>query len=139
MLGTPPCKASGWEGALGTTTFTGTDKSRVVCDIGTRHDIRHFVLLKNLLAYETRIRCTSQINSKPRFIHFKSPTPNDTEDEWTAECILSNYGEYTFSHVRLGSRQPGSGDQIIKVHVEIDRLRQRGTVDSASLQITVTA
>ncbi len=139
MMGRRPCSATGWEGGVRTITFTGTEKDTPVCDINTRHDVRHFVLLKNLLAYETRIVCQGRITSKPRFIQFVPHDAADTEDEWTAECVLDKDGEHAFHHIGVLSSRPSSGDQIVRVNVEIDRLRQRGTSDSASLQITVTS
>lgn len=139
MLGSQLCKASGFEGAVETTTFTGIDKKQIICDVSSHPAIKHFVQLRNLRAYETRIICTSQIISKPRFIQFVSPASADTADEWAAECTLGNRGEHTFSHVKISSENPDTGDQIIHVRVGIDRIRGRNTYELASLQITVSS
>jgi hypothetical protein len=136
MLGSQPCKAKGWEGSVEILTFTGIDKNKIICNVGNP-DIKHFVQVRSLRTYETRIKCTGQITSKPRFIKFESPDTSVTEDEWKAECTLSNNKKHTFSHVIVSSKQLGTGDQIIQVTLEIDRLR--GIKERASLQITVSS
>lgn len=138
MLQSTPCKANGADGAVETTTFTGIDKKQIVCDVSVPA-VKHFVQLRNLRTYETRIICKGQITSEPRFIKFDSTDQSVTEDEWQAKCTLGNNQSHTFSHVTVTSKQPGAGEQIIRVTLEIDRLRQRGIEEKASLQITVSS
>jgi hypothetical protein len=139
MPGRQICAASGFEGAVKTTTFTGIDEKQIICIVSSEPAIKHFVQLRNLRAYETRIICTSQIISKPRFIKFVSPVSEDTADQWAAECTLGNRGEHTFSHVKISTENPDTGDQIIHVELGIDRMRGRNTYELASLQITVSS
>lgn len=119
-------------------TFTGDRKENLICEIGARKDVRHFVRLTSLLAYQTDVQCVARITTSPRNVGF---TP-DARVSWAGECTLEDpFGDHTFSHVMvvsapLGFAPPSGGDQKIKVDLKISRL-QRGDEESASLTITV--
>ena len=127
-------------GPVAAETHTGLTKKSVICDIGTRVDIKHFVTVKNWLSYPAVIKLDARITSTPRLIHFE-PHPDHTDvqvsdDGWEARCILPENQEYTFVVAVLSDR-PNSKDQDIEVTLSIARLAD--STASAVLPITVTA
>jgi hypothetical protein len=133
----PKCQKSDFQKGLDIKTSTGTDDNNVVCKIGGREDIKHFVWVENLRGYKTFVECSGEITPDQGSIFFKSDNSRVTEKKWEEDCSLDRYGEYPFSPVGLFSKRPNSGSQTIEVNFKIDRLRERGDIQSASLQITV--
>jgi hypothetical protein len=137
MLMRRRCKKRKSEGGVLIKTFTGTDANKVICTVGNRTDLKHVVRIKNLRAYDTRVKCLAVI-SEPGVIAFVPPTSDDTNEKWTAEHILDNNETFTFPRVGILSLKPNSDEQKITIELEIDRLRPRSTKESARLQIFVS-
>ncbi len=66
----PPCERT-LESAVEARTFTGPDETQVVCQIGARLDIKHFVWMQSLRSYPIYITSSSRIISDPRLIRFE--------------------------------------------------------------------
>ncbi len=124
------------EAGLAIKTFTGDRTGAHICRIATNQNVKHVVKLFNLLAYRTDVTCVARIITEHRVIRFNPVGVNDSEEKWTATCSMGKFDRHNFSHVGVLSSPPYDEEHEIRVDLVVDR-SQRGTVDSASLSITV--
>lgn len=127
-------------GALTAQTLTGPTTSKVICRIGNRNDIKHFVSVKNRRAYSSEISVESSITSNPRFVHFEidpdCPDAQVRRTSWQGTCYLASDEEYTFC-VSLVSDNANDNPQHIEVNINSETTHGRS--NSPSMMITVSA
>jgi hypothetical protein len=118
----PQCELS-LEASIKARTSIGPTETQVICRIGDRLDLKHYVWMKNLHIFPVDITAFCRITSEPRVIRFKpadQPFPKVSEDRWSAICDLDTDEEMTFYVSVLSNRNDGT-EQKIEVELAVNR------------------
>jgi hypothetical protein len=137
-----PCeKADSQRGVFVETLSSDGQNAPSICVLSTRSDVRHFVRVRNLMAYPANIVCRGHISSDQRIIRFSSADSRDTTYSWTREKRNLAYSRspYVFSNTPniLADVSNGSSE-VVDLVVEV-YWPQRDESRTMSLPITITA
>jgi|GEM_PF-3234403 len=103
-------------------TFTGVDRNNIVCTIGKRTDIKHFVSISHLRLYPIPIEVSVQIASDPRALRFEQHEDhreiNVDDSEWWITWVVDD-GETFTGFVGLRSLKQDGREQSIEVGLEV--------------------
>src|SRR5688500_2990362 len=116
MVGLPCEQARGIRGLYVTTR--STDGAHPVCNLSSRTDVRHVVIVENLMTYPVEIKCAGEIHATPRKVRFSSPYPTDTDSKWEASTLLEDGDVYSFDSVTLLRVTPGTERVAVYVSAE---------------------
>lgn len=103
-------------------TFVGPDETTIICEVGGRDDLRHYVNLHNLCDYPIDITPVARIQSDPRVLRFGAVYPSGTvsDDNWTAILTLDKEESGTV-YASLATASNDSTRQEIAVRLIINR------------------
>lgn len=113
----------------------------MICDIGSKADVKHTVHMTNLMTYPADVLCKGFITARPNVVRFSSPLATDSATTWTARKPNLVYGlPQTFSHVGIISNGHSSSGarEVIDLVVQVN-WRQPAKLRSMTLSIEVTA
>ena len=125
-------------------TFTGRTESQVGCDVSAHNDLKHWLIVKNLLNYDMEIDVSAEIVD-PRLVRFvhcpQHPLPASSgvqDHSWKSKMTLDNGKDHTFA-VFLLSDLPHGKPQDIEINVETIRFHKPTDRKKSGVKITVTA
>jgi hypothetical protein len=127
-------------------TFTGRTEKHVACDVSNHPDLKHWVIVKNFLNYDTQIGVSAEISTAHRVVRFKHCPQFDLpdssgvrDDSWNSSITLDPGTQQTFG-VFLRSDAANGNPQDIDVELVTRRFHPHtATPRPARVTITVTA
>ena len=125
-------------------TFTGRTESQIGCDVRAHNDLKHWVIVKNLLNYIIEIAVSAEI-ADPRMVRFvhcpehNLPDSSGVQDHsWDSQTTLDNGKGETFA-VFLLSDLPHGKPQEIGIKVKAVRFHPPRYRKESEVTITVMA